>query len=103
MFINMLIFEQQRLYVLNWLCECKCERFLYFSGGRIILACRDVIKANKAADDLRRENGGVYIVKKLDLASFSSIHKFAEDVLENEKQIHALINNAGKCGLCGKS
>ncbi|KFM72285.1 Retinol dehydrogenase 13, partial [Stegodyphus mimosarum] len=33
--------------------------------------------------------------KYLNLASFSSIYKFANEILENEKKIHILINNAG--------
>ena len=64
----------------------------------MIIACRDVKRGQDAADDINRDkrvknNGKVYF-KQLDLASFESIRKFANEI-NNEEAIDILINNAG--------
>ncbi|KAM4572377.1 retinol dehydrogenase 13-like [Odontesthes bonariensis] len=65
-------------------------------GARIILACRDMDRANKAAQDVRKRSGNDnVIVKKLDLASLESVRHFAKDILANEQRLDVLINNAG--------
>ena len=65
-------------------------------GGKIIIASRDVKKGNSVVSEIKREskNDNVYF-KSLDLASTASIKKFAQDMLENEKQIDILLLNAG--------
>uniref|UniRef100_A0A8B9MV82 Retinol dehydrogenase 12 n=1 Tax=Accipiter nisus TaxID=211598 RepID=A0A8B9MV82_9AVES len=66
------------------------------SGARVIVACRDIAKAEAAASEIRAETGNQQvIVKKLDLADTKSIREFAEKFLEEEKELHILINNAG--------
>lgn len=35
------------------------------------------------------------VTKHLDLSSFKSVRKFAEDIIKNEEHLHILINNAG--------
>lgn len=48
------------------------------------------------ADDIVRESGNKdVIVRHLDLASLKSVRKFAADILESEKRLDVLINNAG--------
>ncbi|XP_070686194.1 retinol dehydrogenase 13-like [Pempheris klunzingeri] len=65
-------------------------------GARVILACRDMDRGNKAADDVRRKSGNDnVIVKKLDLASLQSVRQLAKDVLASEERLDVLINNAG--------
>ncbi|KAM9754611.1 retinol dehydrogenase 13-like [Menidia menidia] len=65
-------------------------------GARVILACRDMDRANKAAQDVRKRSGNNnVIVKKLDLASLESVRHFAKDVLASEERLDVLINNAG--------
>lgn len=64
-------------------------------GARVILACRNAIKAAEAADEIFSETGQKVKVKKLDLTSFASVRKFAEDILETEERVDVLINNAG--------
>lgn len=67
------------------------------------MACRDVAKAEQAAEDIRKvvseadpENKvGELIIKKLDLGSKESIRSCADDIKKSEKQINILINNAG--------
>ncbi|XP_059380550.1 retinol dehydrogenase 12-like isoform X2 [Carassius carassius] len=65
-------------------------------GARVILGCRDLLKAEQAAGDISRdvENADV-VVRKLDLADTKSICDFAELIYNTEKSLHLLINNAG--------
>ncbi|NXK54235.1 RDH12 dehydrogenase, partial [Chauna torquata] len=64
--------------------------------GKVIVACRDVAKAEAAASEIRAETGNQQvIVKKLDLADTKSIREFADNFLAEEKDLHILINNAG--------
>ncbi|NWW80159.1 RDH12 dehydrogenase, partial [Climacteris rufus] len=64
--------------------------------GKVIIACRDIAKAEAAANEIRAETGNQQvIVKKLDLADTKSIREFAEKFLAEEKELHILINNAG--------
>ena len=65
-------------------------------NARVILACRDIKKAQKAADDIKKStNSQNVVVKHLDLASFKSINQFCKDILETEPRLDILINNAG--------
>ncbi|KAM6970996.1 retinol dehydrogenase 11 [Tautogolabrus adspersus] len=65
-------------------------------GARVILACRDMVKAEQTARDIMREVKGAKVVaKQLDLADTKSICQFAENVYNTEKSLHFLINNAG--------
>ncbi|XP_066488893.1 retinol dehydrogenase 12-like isoform X2 [Tiliqua scincoides] len=65
-------------------------------GARVILACRDMAKAETAAGEIRTNTGNQQVVvKKLDLADTKSIREFAENLLKEEKELHILINNAG--------
>ncbi|KFP24798.1 Retinol dehydrogenase 12, partial [Colius striatus] len=64
--------------------------------GKVIVACRDTVKAEAAASEIRAETGNQQvIVKKLDLADTKSIREFSEKFLAEEKELHILINNAG--------
>ncbi|KAK2146487.1 hypothetical protein LSH36_605g02015 [Paralvinella palmiformis] len=68
--------------------------------ARIILACRDTRAAEDTVKYIRRRTKeGELIVKKLDLASLKSIKSFCLDMVENEKRIDVLVNNAG-VGYC---
>ncbi|XP_047034778.1 retinol dehydrogenase 11-like [Helicoverpa zea] len=73
----------------------ETARELSKRGARVILACRDLQRAQNAASKIQSETGNDVIVKRLDLASFKSIHSFAEDIKANESVINILINNAG--------
>jgi retinol dehydrogenase-13 len=64
--------------------------------ARVILACRNQQSGEKARSDISRLTGNDQVVfRHLDLASFSSIRKFAASVLREETHIDVLINNAG--------
>ncbi|KAM9316160.1 retinol dehydrogenase 13 [Gastrophryne carolinensis] len=64
-------------------------------GGRIIMACRDMVKCEDAAREIRGKtlNHNVF-AKPLDLASTKSIKEFAKNIIREEEHIDILINNA---------
>ncbi|XP_039182799.1 retinol dehydrogenase 12-like [Crotalus tigris] len=65
-------------------------------GAKVILACRDMAKAEKAAHEIRIKTGNQGVIaKKLDLADTKSIREFASNFLKEEKELHILVNNAG--------
>ena len=53
-------------------------------------------EGERAVTEVRKKSNNDNVVfRQLDLASFTSIRKFATEVLEEEKQLDVLINNAG--------
>ncbi|GAA6075729.1 retinol dehydrogenase 13, partial [Tachysurus ichikawai] len=66
-------------------------------GARVVMACRDMRRAEIAAQEIRRatENGNV-VIRHLNLASLYSIHEFAKEFMATEERLDILINNAGK-------
>ncbi|XP_062377450.1 retinol dehydrogenase 12, like [Sardina pilchardus] len=65
-------------------------------GARIIMACRDMEKANDALKEVTEASGNQNVViMKLDLSDTKSIREFAELINKDEKQLNILINNAG--------
>ncbi|XP_078673788.1 retinol dehydrogenase 12-like [Branchiostoma floridae x Branchiostoma belcheri] len=65
-------------------------------GARVIVACRDLAKAEAAAEEIRKDTGnGNVVVEKLDLASLKSVREFAAKANGTESRLDILINNAG--------
>lgn len=65
-------------------------------GNRVILACRNQSKALQAKQKIVEQTPTAdVVIYALDLASFASIKRFAENVLADHSQIDVLINNAG--------
>jgi NAD(P)-dependent dehydrogenase (short-subunit alcohol dehydrogenase family) len=62
------------------------------AGHRVVIACRDVPKAERAAAAMR---GGDVQVAHLDLADLAGVRKFADTV----EGVDVLVNNAGVMGL----
>jgi NADP-dependent 3-hydroxy acid dehydrogenase YdfG len=62
-------------------------RAIASAGGRVIMACRDVEKANAVAAEI----GKSAQVRQLDLADLASVRQFAASLDE----VDTLINNAG--------
>ncbi|XP_049754393.1 retinol dehydrogenase 11 [Elephas maximus indicus] len=74
----------------------ETARELAQRGARVYLACRDVQKGELVAKEIQTKTGNQQVlVRKLDLADTKSIRAFAKGFLEEEKQLHILINNAG--------
>lgn len=64
--------------------------------ARVILACRDIAKGQKAVEHIRRlTNAGELVVMKLDLASLKSVNAFCEEFCNKVGQLDILVNNAG--------
>ncbi|XP_034029634.1 retinol dehydrogenase 13 isoform X2 [Thalassophryne amazonica] len=60
------------------------------------MACRDLIRAERAAEEIRQSTGnGNVVIRHLDLASLYSVRQFAKDFLDSEDRLDILINNAG--------
>ncbi|PRD34763.1 UNVERIFIED_CONTAM: Retinol dehydrogenase 11 [Trichonephila clavipes] len=64
--------------------------------GRVILACRDVNRGQKAAESIIMATGNKNVVfRQLDLSSLSCVRKFASEIKKTEDRIDVLIHNAG--------
>ena len=71
--------------------------FPWILGAKVILACRDIVKAQKAAEEIRTiTRSDRIVVRKLDLASLASVKAFAQVILQEEDRLDILINNAGR-------
>ncbi|XP_029979694.1 retinol dehydrogenase 12, like [Sphaeramia orbicularis] len=65
-------------------------------GARIIMACRDMEKAQAAVKEVIESSSNENVVcMKLDLADSKSIREFAENINREEPKLNILINNAG--------
>ncbi|KAM6170930.1 retinol dehydrogenase 12 isoform 1-T1 [Erethizon dorsatum] len=74
----------------------ETARELARRGARVYIACRDVLKGESAASEIRADTkNSQVLVRKLDLSDTKSIRAFAEGFLAEEKKLHILINNAG--------
>ncbi|XP_046443813.1 retinol dehydrogenase 12-like [Daphnia pulex] len=73
----------------------ETARELSKRGAEVVLACRDLNKAEEAADEIAKETGNKVTTLKLNLASLKSIRAAAEELRARHPQIHILINNAG--------
>ena len=65
---------------------------------RVIMACRNLEQAEKAADEIRQKidtNQTTLVIRHLDLSSMESVRKFCKQMLASEKKLHVIINNAG--------
>ncbi|XP_072396954.1 retinol dehydrogenase 11-like isoform X2 [Diabrotica undecimpunctata] len=72
----------------------------YQRSARVILACRDLEKAKTTIFTIQqqcesKENLGELEAVQLDLSSLQSVRECAKTILDKEKQINILINNAG--------
>lgn len=60
------------------------------------MACRNAAKAQQACDEIIRETHNTNVLYKIvDLTSFASIRKFAEEIKRTEERLDILVNNAG--------
>lgn len=63
----------------------ETARELSKRGAKVIMACRNIELAEKAAEEIRQSNDanattGEIVVKKLDLANLASVRNFADEV-----------------------
>ncbi|OQR77948.1 retinol dehydrogenase 11-like [Tropilaelaps mercedesae] len=71
-------------------------RALAACGAKVILACRNLKKAETARDEIiAATNNQDVICMELDLASFRSVRQFAKRIYSTQQRLDILINNAG--------
>jgi len=69
-------------------------------GAHVVLACRDVQKAQTAAETIRSRHLAAAIeIMELDLASLASVRAFAEAFRGRHQRLDTLCNNAGVMAL----
>ncbi|XP_035020939.2 retinol dehydrogenase 14 [Hippoglossus stenolepis] len=69
---------------------------LALRGARVIIACRDMDKAEKAAREIKFKSRSLNVLHmELDLANLRSVQEFSKSFLQREKRLDILINNAG--------
>ena len=74
----------------------EIARVLATNGARVLMACRNEEKAERAATTLRDSAPrGELDVRTLDLADLESVRALAADVLRTEGRLDLLVNNAG--------
>jgi NAD(P)-dependent dehydrogenase (short-subunit alcohol dehydrogenase family) len=64
-------------------------------GARVVLAARDLAKADAAARGIRESTGSEVEVEELELDSLASVRAFAERFLRRHEALAILVNNAG--------
>lgn len=74
----------------------ETAKIMTIRGATVIMACRDLAKANDAITSIRKETeNGELIALELDLACFESIEGFCKSIKEKYSVFDCLINNAG--------
>lgn len=73
----------------------ETARELSRRGAEVVMACRDLQKAEEAAKEISAETNNKVTTLKLDLASLSSVRTAAQQLIAQQPKIHILINNAG--------
>ncbi len=69
-------------------------------GGHLVLACRNLAKAESLAAELRRTTANPRVTPMmLDLACLDSVREFCAQFRARYPQLHVLINNAGTFNL----
>ncbi|GFT96551.1 hypothetical protein NPIL_445621 [Nephila pilipes] len=71
--------------------------------GRVILACRDLNRGQKATESIIKATGNNNVVfRRLDLSSLNSVRQFASEIKKTEERLDVLIHNAGVTPSPGK-
>jgi NAD(P)-dependent dehydrogenase (short-subunit alcohol dehydrogenase family) len=74
----------------------ETARVLAGRGALLVLACRNLEKANQAAARIRAQDAQASVaVIRLDLASLASIREAAAEIRDSYPRLDLLINNAG--------
>lgn len=69
-------------------------------GARVIIACRNVKRAEFAREEIVKFSGNNDVhCRQLDLSSLRSVREFCKEIMKTEKRLDVLINNAGAGGL----
>jgi len=65
-------------------------------GAQVIMACRNLDKANQAAAGIRSQvANAALVIKELNLSDLASVRRFAAEIQQQSSTLDLLINNAG--------
>lgn len=74
----------------------QTTRMLAAKGAKVIMACRNMGKANAAMAELKAQQPDAQLeVMEIDLSSLASVRAFAKTFLATHSSLDLLINNAG--------
>jgi len=74
----------------------ETARVLAGKGATVVMACRNLEKANPKADEIRAAHPGADVeAMQLDLSDLGSVQRFAEAFRAKHSRLDLLINNAG--------
>jgi NAD(P)-dependent dehydrogenase (short-subunit alcohol dehydrogenase family) len=74
----------------------ETAKVLAAHGARTLLACRDIAKAERAAEPIRAQAGRASVrVVRVDLASLASVRQAANQIRATYPRLDLLVNNAG--------
>lgn len=74
----------------------ETARVLAGKGATVIMACRNLDKANPKAEEIRAAHPGCNVeVMRLDLSNLDSVRQFAEEFRAKHSRLDLLVNNAG--------
>ncbi|XP_030046776.1 retinol dehydrogenase 11 [Microcaecilia unicolor] len=69
-------------------------------NARVLLACRSRERGQKALEEIQRKTGNRNVVLRIiDTSNMASVRVFADQILQEEKQLNILVNNAGVTGI----
>nr|XP_033810294.1 retinol dehydrogenase 11-like isoform X1 [Geotrypetes seraphini] len=69
-------------------------------NARVLLACRSRERGQKALKEIQRKTGNQNVVLRImDTSNMASVRMFANQILQEEKRLNILVNNAGVAGL----
>jgi NAD(P)-dependent dehydrogenase (short-subunit alcohol dehydrogenase family) len=78
----------------------ETARYLAAADAKVVLACRNRDKANRAVQDIRATtSNGELMVMDLDLARLVSVNSFVDELTSQMPCIDVLVNNAGVMAL----
>ena len=74
----------------------ETSRVLAARGAEVIMACRDLGRAEEAASDIRKSVPHAKLrVMQLDMGSLASVRRFSAEFTASKLPLHILILNAG--------
>jgi WW domain-containing oxidoreductase len=78
----------------------ETARVLAKHGAYVIMACRDMKKAEEAQQEILSQHPEAKVdIMKLDLGSLQSVKDFSEEFLKRDLPLHVLLCNAGIMGI----
>ncbi|TWH03852.1 short-subunit dehydrogenase [Nocardioides sp. J9] len=77
----------------------ETARILGSRGAEVVMACRNVEKAEAAARTVPGYDKGRVEVRRLDVSDLSSVRSFVADLSADGRPVDVLVNNAGVLGV----